>query len=352
MTGWDAGLVNAHTHLYSGLSSLGMPAPKVKPMNFVEILQQVWWKLDRALDEDMLRAAARLTVADAVLAGTTGLIDHHESPNSIEGSLDVLADVCQEIGIRAVLCYGVTERNGGRDEARRGLEECARFIASNHRPLVRGVLGIHASFTVSDETLFDIGDVARDLETVVHVHVAEDRADVADARVRGYEGPLQRLLENETLPPGSILAHGVHLSADEMALANENGLWLVQNPRSNKNNGVGYPMSIHAADRVALGTDGFPSDMLEEAAVLLTEAREHEPDPEESLTRMERGGELLAERFNGGGSTPDACVRVGTVLVDGCEVVRDGQLVTADFDAIRVEAEVQAGRLWARMAAL
>lgn len=352
MTGWDTGLINAHTHLYSGLCPLGMPAPAPQPKNFVEILQRVWWKLDRALDEDSLRAAARLTVADALLAGTTGIIDHHESPNCIEGSLDVIADVCQELGMRAVLCYGVTERNGGREEARRGIEECARFIASNHRPLVRGVLGLHASFTVSDETLFELGEIARDLETVVHVHVAEDRADVADARVRGYQGPMQRLLENEVLPAGSILAHGVHLSADEMALANEHGLWLVQNPRSNKHNGVGYPLAIHLAERVALGTDGFPSDMLEEAAVLLTEAREHEPDPEESLARMERGGELLAERFAVGGKRPDARVRVGTVLVDGCEVVRDGRLVTADYDAIRVEAEVQAGRLWARMSAL
>lgn len=352
MTGWDTGLVNAHTHLYSGLGSLGMPAPRREPKSFVEILQQVWWRLDRALDEDMLRAAARLAVADGLLAGTTGLIDHHESPNCIEGSLDVLADVCQELGMRAVLCYGATERNGGREEARRGIEECARFIASNHRPLVRGVLGIHASFTVSDETLSEIGRIARDLETVVHVHMAEDRADVADARARGFDGPLERLLENEALPPGSILAHGVHLTAAQVELANEHGLWLVQNPRSNKHNGVGYPEAIHRADRVALGTDGFPSDMLEEAAVLLKEARKHEPDPEESLTRMERGGELLAERFACGGHRPGAVVRVGTVLVDGREVVREGRLTTADYETIRVEAEVQAGRLWSRMADL
>lgn len=352
MSGWDGGLVNAHTHLYSGLSALGMPSPAQPPKHFVEILKQVWWRLDRALDEDSLRAAARLAVADALLAGTTGLIDHHESPQMIEGSLDVIADVCQELGMRAVLCYGVTERNDGREEAQRGLEECARFFASNHRPLVRGVLGIHASFTVSDETLIAIGEVARDLETVVHVHMAEAQADVADARVRGYAGPLQRLIDNRALPPGSILAHGVHLTADEIALANGHGLWLVQNPRSNQHNGVGYPASIHLGDRVALGTDGFPADMLEEAAVLLANAREHEPDPETALERMDRGSDLFDERFDCGGHRPNAEVRVGTVRVDGCDVVRDGQLVTADYDAIRVEAEVQAGRLWARMAAL
>ncbi|MCA8979051.1 MAG: amidohydrolase family protein, partial [Planctomycetes bacterium] len=237
-------------------------------------------------------------------------------------------------------------------EARRGLGECRRFLEANRRPLVRGVVGVHAAFTVSDDTLREAGELARELGTVVHVHVAEDLADVADARVRGYAGPLQRLLENEALPPGSILVHGVHLSEDEVALANQHDLWFVQNPRSNLNNNVGYPLAIHAGDRVALGTDGFPSDMLEEAAVLLTEARKHEPDPEESLERMERGGELLAERFAVGGRKPDATVRVGTVIVDGREVVHEGCLVTADYDAIRVEAEVQAERLWTRMAAL
>ena len=146
------GFVNAHTHLYSGLAPFGMPAPAEPPADFVAILENVWWKLDRALDARSLRAAARWYVAEALQLGTVGLIDHHESPNLIEGSLDILADACQAAGMPAVLCYGATERNGGRDEARRGLAECRRFIETNTRPLVRGVVGLHASFTVSDET--------------------------------------------------------------------------------------------------------------------------------------------------------------------------------------------------------
>src|SRR5512143_3781295 len=133
-----AGFVNAHTHLYSGLAPLGMPKPQPPPANFLEILERVWWPLDRALDEATLRAAARYYVAEALLRRTTALVDHHESPNFIEGSLDVLADACQELGMRAVLCYGATERNGGRQEARRGLAECRRFIEANTRPLIRG----------------------------------------------------------------------------------------------------------------------------------------------------------------------------------------------------------------------
>jgi len=159
------GYVNAHTHLYSALSSLGMPPPRERPVNFTQILERIWWRLDRAIDESSLRASARLYVAEALLAGTTTLVDHHESPNFVAGSLDVLADACDELGIRAVLCYGSTERNGGRDEARHGLAECARFVRANRRPLVRGLVGLHASFTVSDETAREAGELARELFT-------------------------------------------------------------------------------------------------------------------------------------------------------------------------------------------
>ncbi len=147
------GFVNAHTHLYSGLAPLGMPAPDRAPENFPEILERIWWRLDRALDARALRASARYYVAHALRLGTVALIDHHESPAFIEGSLDVLADACQALGMPALLCFGATERNGGREEARRGLAECRRFIRENRRPLVRGHVGLHASFTVSDENV-------------------------------------------------------------------------------------------------------------------------------------------------------------------------------------------------------
>jgi cytosine/adenosine deaminase-related metal-dependent hydrolase len=152
------GAVCAHTHMYSGLAFYGMPSPAVPPENFVQILERVWWRLDRALDAESLRAAARAYAARALLAGTTTLIDHHESPNFIEGSLSIVADACSELGIRAMLCYGATERNFGREEGRRGLAECRRIVAS---PLVRGLVGLHASFTVSDDTVREADDLAR-----------------------------------------------------------------------------------------------------------------------------------------------------------------------------------------------
>ncbi|MFZ2489975.1 MAG: amidohydrolase family protein, partial [Thermoanaerobaculia bacterium] len=164
----EAAAVNAHTHLYSGLAPLGMPPPLQKPESFVEILERIWWRLDRALDADSLRAAARYYVAESLLAGTSVLIDHHESPSLIEGSLDILADVCEELGIRALLCYGATERNGGRHEGLQGVQECRRFIATRRSKLVRGAVGLHASFTVSDEIVAEAAAAARDLHTVVH----------------------------------------------------------------------------------------------------------------------------------------------------------------------------------------
>ena len=331
-----SGAVNAHTHLYSGLAPLGMPTPAEPPKDFVTILEQVWWRLDRALDAASLRASAELYLAEALLAGTSTLIDHHESPNLIEGSLDILADAAQELGLRLAVCYGATERNGGREEARRGLAECRRFVEKNRRPLVRGLVGLHASFTVSDDTIREAGLMARELGTVVHVHVAEDRADVDDARRRGYAGPLERLLTLGALPSGSILAHGVHLDAAEVRLAAASGLWLVQNPRSNEGNRVGYPRALAESSQVAVGTDGYPADMAAEHAALERLAREH-GDP--GLAR-------LSERVDGG-------ARLARALFGGALAEVDRRALEAgQLERIRRRAREEAPRLWARMTAV
>ncbi len=360
------GCVNAHTHIYSGLAPLGMPKPEPEPCRFVEILERVWWRLDRALDERSLRAAARLYVAEALLHGTTTLVDHHESPNLIEGSLDVLADACQALGIRALLCYGATERNGGDAEAELGLAECRRFARGNRRALVRGLVGLHASFTVSDDTVREAVARCAELGTVLHVHVAEDLADVTDARKRGYRGPLERLLELG-MPRGSILAHGVHLDEAQVRAAESHGCWLVQNPRSNQGNRVGYPRALWASHHVALGTDGYPSNLGAEMEALVRLAREHpehEPAGAAGLSaRLQAGRALAAERFGGPGApadlsgdrvelSPGEGCRARRVMVGGRTVVEDGRLVAGDLEEIRAEAEAHASRLWRRMEAL
>ncbi|MBI3073992.1 MAG: amidohydrolase family protein [Deltaproteobacteria bacterium] len=325
--------VNAHTHVYSGLAPLGMPALATPPRNFIEILQKIWWRLDRALDEKTLRASARYYMAEARAAGTTTVIDHHESPNFIDGALDVLANAAEGIGVRLVTCYGATERNGGREEARRGLRECARFIRANRRANVRGMVGLHASFTVSDETLREAGDLARELGVGVHVHVAEDFADVDDARTRGYPGPLERLFTLHALPPGSIVAHGVHLDRVQVEAATSAGCWLVQNPRSNEANRVGYPRALAASDRVGLGTDGFPSDMAKEESALFDSAARSTPAVPESRDALSRrlatNRDIARSLFGHAPYAPSA--------------------PTMDVQEIRAHAEEAAKHLWRRM---
>lgn len=236
--------------------------------------------------------------------------------------------------MRAVLCYGATERNGGMDEAAHGLEECHRFLTSNHRPLVRGVVGLHASFTVSDETIREAVTLARALSTVLHLHVAEDRVDVHDALERGYAGVVDRLDKLGAMIPGSIFAHGVHLTVDEVERCAANGCWLVQNPRSNRGNRVGYPTFLAHSDRVALGTDGFPADMRAEEEVLLDLANRADDDLTHARSRLEAGQRLIEERFGNGDEgtgTPPA------------------RLDESPMRAIRDEAEAEAERLWERM---
>ena len=373
------GFVNAHTHVYSGLGPFGMPVPEPPPRDFLEILALVWWRLDRALDAPALRASARWYVADALLHGTTTLIDHHESPAFIEGSLDVIADACDELGIRSLLTYGATERNGGREEGRRGLAECARFVRENRRPRVRGLVGLHASVTVSDETIEEAARLCADLDVATHVHVAEDPVDVRDAHERCATGPLARLFARGALPRGSILAHGVHLGVAEVRDAEEHGLWFVQNPRSNRGNRVGYPVALAASRHVALGTDGYPSDLRAELEALRELAAEFEPaTPQRALAERLRAGRDLVELHFGehvlaedavewpdaGEPEPHAAggavaavrtsrtSRAARVVVGGREVVRDGRLLTGDFAAIESEARAEAARLWKRMEAL
>lgn len=234
------GLVCAHHHLYSALAR-GMPAPPATPTRFGEILEQVWWRLDTALDLDMLRASARLGAAEALMCGTTAIVDHHESPNAIEGSLDVIAEACAEVGVRVVCAYGVTDRHGP-DGARRGLAENERFLRAGGR----GLVGVHAAFTCSDTTLEAAAGLAADLGVGVHIHVAEGPDDA---------GAADRLSGIAT--EDWLLVHCVDLDRELPGT-------IAHNPRSNMNNSVGYATPARRPNPVVLGTDGIGADMLEE----------------------------------------------------------------------------------------
>jgi putative selenium metabolism protein SsnA len=260
------GMVNGHTHLYSALA-VGMPPPPRPPKNFYEILQLVWWRLDRALDAESIEASARIGALEAVRCGTTTLIDHHASPNCIADSLNAIEHGLDSIGLRGVLCYEVTDRNGraGRDE---GIEENRRYTAkcSQHASTKFAALaGAHASFTLDDESLAAVAAFGAQSGVGVHIHVAEDPCDGEITRERYHKPLIERLGSHQILGPEHVLAHCIHLSDSDIEVINEAQPTVAHNPRSNMNNAVGYSPIAKLKCPIMLGTDGIGADMFTEA---------------------------------------------------------------------------------------
>ena len=277
------------------------PTGSLAPTSFLEILQRVWWRLDRALDEPSIRASALVAGREALLAGTTTLIDHHASPNAIDGSLHIVAEALGELGIRSILAYEVTDRDGP-ERARAGLDENRRFlrrVAEPWYPLSRGMVGAHASFTLSTETLDAVVELARETGTGIHIHVAEDAVDQADAVARYDKHVVQRLADAGALSDRALLAHAVHLQPAEAQQILDARATIVHNPRSNMNNGVGRTPLGWLGDRVALGTDGIGADMFEEVRVAYLRRREEDlgTTPDWALARLGRGARIAGRAF-------------------------------------------------------
>ena len=334
------GLVCAHHHLYSALAR-GMPAPPRTPSGFVEILEMVWWRLDRALDLESIRWSAMLGALEALERGCTAVIDHHESPEAIEGSLTVIADACAEVGVRVNCAYGVTDRHGA-DGALQGLAENERFLRDGGR----GMVGVHAAFTCTDGTLEAAAGLAAEMGVGVHVHVAEGPGD-ADALYR-----FRDLAADDWL-----LVHGVHLP-DDHGLAGT----MVHNPRSNMNNAVGYARPARFANPVALGSDGIGADMLDEFRLAYVRQRENDvtASPETAWGWLATGWDLFPEarsdRVTWSYADMDPwrlafTTGVGplTVEVDGELVLVDGRPTRVDPDEIRARAAEEAVRLHRRI---
>ena len=275
------GLVNGHTHLYSALA-VGMPPPEQSPENFLQILERVWWKLDMALDETAIRASATIGALEALRCGTTTLIDHHASPNCVAGSLDVIEQSLEAVGLRGVLCYETTDRHGpaGRDaglaENTRYLEQCTNRCEGRFAALV----GAHALFTLEDETLTELRDLMRHYEVGLHIHIAEDPCDEDACTAQHQTFLLQRLQSYGLLQPESLFAHATHLPEDELAAFARTGCTVAHNTRSNMNNSVGYaPMQLmFGRIPVALGTDGIGGNMLAEARAAYFKLRDETTD--------------------------------------------------------------------------
>lgn len=264
------GLVCSHNHFYSALAR-GLAVAIAPSKDFAQQLKNMWWLLDRALDQGIVRASGLAGSADAAMLGVTSVVDHHASPEFIDGSLDVLREGFATVGLRGVLCYETTDRNGLAG-AKAGVAENVRFArsvdaerASGHDPLVEAAIGAHAPFTVGDETLAGLADACTSTKRGLHIHVAEDKFDAVDSRYRFGKDLCVRLDDAGLLGPKTILGHGLFLSPAEVELVNDRDSFIAHNARSNMNNAVGYNDKIGHYRNAVLGTDGIGSDMIEEA---------------------------------------------------------------------------------------
>jgi putative selenium metabolism protein SsnA len=258
----------AHTHFY-GAFARGLGIPGKPPGHFVQVLEKLWWKLDRALDEDAIRRSAQVCLIDAIKHGTTTLIDHHASPSCIDGSLDIIAETVKAAGVRACLCYEVTDRNGD-DQAQAGIRENIRFIRKYRQqrdPQIAAMFGLHASMTLSNKTLERCLAESDALETGVHIHAAESISDQIDSVKKYGKRVIQRLHAMELMNSRSILVHCVHIDETEIGLIADSGAFVTHQPRSNMNNGVGtapVDRMLAANIPVCVGNDGFSNNMWDE----------------------------------------------------------------------------------------
>ena len=382
------GAICAHTHFY-GAYARGMAIPGPAPREFPEILSRLWWPLDKALDRDAVRLSALVCLVDAVKHGTTSLIDHHASPNAIDGSLDWIAAAVEQAGLRAVLCYEVTDRDG-QEKAAAGIAENVRFLRERAAdPLVRGTFGLHASLTLTEPTLRACADA--NPGGGFHVHVAEHEADELDSLEKSGMHVVSRLHQYGILGQKTIAAHCIHITDVEMDRLRDTGTWITHQPRSNMNNGVGamsFDEMLQRGMKVAIGNDGFSNAMWQEwkAAYLLHKVVSRDPrkangaDVFRAATATNAAlletffpGEQFAVLAEGAradlifvdyqpytpltsGNLPWHILfgfepsMVTTTIVEGKVLMRDRQLLTLDEDAIMAEARACAPAVWERYA--
>ncbi|RME75382.1 MAG: putative aminohydrolase SsnA [Chloroflexi bacterium] len=384
------GMICAHTHFY-GAFARGMAIPGDPPENFMQILARLWWKIDRALTLEDSKYSALVALVDAVRHGTTTLIDHHASPTHIDGSLDALAEAAQESGLRVGLCYEVTDRNGPAG-AQAGINENVRFIRklqANPNPKLGASFGLHAAFTVSDQTLDDCLAAVQGLDVGFHIHVAEDKADQADSLKKYGMRVAERLEKKGVLGPKTLVAHAIHVDAYEMDAFRTTKTKVSHQPRSNMNNAVGVAEVETMLDKgitVGLGNDGFYNNMFTEIHTAYLLHRIAKGDP-----RVMPGDRLIEMAFNNnaeiaalffpkpvGALVPGAFAdiilldyvpytpltdanypwhivfgmdgsHVTHTIAGGQMLMKDRQLLTLDEEAIAAKAQELSKQVWQRV---
>lgn len=377
------GMINAHAHLYSSLA-LGMPPSKKKLSSFTRILEQIWWILDRALDRESVQASFELGLVEHLRAGVTTVIDHHSSPGFIHGSLSLLAKSARRWGMNISGAFEVSDRNGVK-VFQESLEENLRFHrAYINVPSIRPLIGLHASFSLSDASLKQISDaLTSERNWGIHIHVAEDQTDATNAIERGYTSLLHRLDTFGLLNRNSLVAHGVYFSSEDIKKAEERDIMLVHNPTSNANNRVGLATTdLIQSLKAGLGTDGMQANLLDEARQGSLIRSSHYSGDEWSSDYLEllfRNNPEIATRLfsnpigrlepgyqadlaiydyqprtqltssNWKGHLLYGLSRPCDVITAGEYRLKDYELVDGKIEPIYHRSQVQAGRLWSRM---
>jgi len=383
-----AGLINAHTHAYSAYAR-GM-AVHQPTRDFTEILQNLWWRLDRLLTLEDVELNAGTTFIESIRNGVTTVFDHHSSPNAVSGSLQTMADVAGRIGIRTSLCYETSDRDGAGVLAA-AIEENTSFmkkVNTDEQDMVRGLFGLHAGFTLSEESL-DVACAAKEgIAGGFHVHVAEGANDEPDSLAKYGKRIVQRFDDHGILGPETIAAHCIHADPDELELLKERDTTVVHNPHSNMGNAVGVAPVVDMLARglrVGLGTDAYTADIFASAQVAKILASDHLGDPtvgfgqalqlafvnnpqicakyfRKDLGVLKAGAyadlitvdyrpftPLGAESAGGHILFGMSGSQVNDTMVDGAWVMRDRDILTVDEAAIFARSAQRAPRIWAQM---
>jgi putative selenium metabolism protein SsnA len=382
------GLINTHMHCYSSFAR-GMDLKAQSPHEFGEILERLWWRLDKQLTLEDVYYSAAVAMIDCIKNGTTTIFDHHASPFSVGGSLFRMAEAAKYLGIRTCLCYEVSDRDG-EEVAQQGVQENVDYIRECYRvndPMQRALFGLHASFTLSDKLLRQSAEVAASLGVGCHIHTAEASSDVEACRRDHGKRVVERLNSFGILHPATIAAHGVHVNAQEIELLREAAPFVVHNPESNMGNAVGCaPVleMVRQGVRVGLGSDGYTADMFESLKVtnLLHKHQQQDAaaawlEPHDML--FERNADFASACFGqtlgrlSPGALADIIIvdydpptpmtrnnldghilfgmtgrSVVTTIINGRIVMRDRQMVLADAKEIFAMARSLAATLWQR----
>lgn len=361
--------VNAHHHAYSALAT-GMPQPKEAPQNFLEILQKVWWKLDKALTKEMIEISAATTAISSAKNGVSYVIDHHASPFAIKGSLRSMAEQFEKVGLNHLLCYEISDRDG---EAIRnqGLDETENYLEDH-----QGLVGLHAAFTLSDDSLQKSQAIAAKYKSGVHIHVAEDAYDQKFNLEKYGKRVIDRLADFGLLDfEKTILAHCIHIDENDRKRIADSEAWVVQNPESNLNNQVGFFNSALLDTKSMLGTDGMHSNMMRSAQWAFFAGLEKDTiDIPKAYNRLRNAHNYLAaNNFKGDGennlsifeyNAPTPLTQsnflshfffafenrqIESLIVNGKFVMKNKVIQNIDEDLVMKEAQKLALSLWKKM---